>query len=96
MQIKAVVFDMDGVITDTEKLYRKIYEWVLEKRREGNTEFQYDLNPHRFNGQVEGIVKVMFSKTLRWLYGMVLFLILVVIMYYLWPNILEALCRCSN
>ncbi len=87
---------LDAFFLRTEKLYRKMYEWVLEKRREGETEFQYDLNPHRFNGQVESIVKVMFSKTLRWFYGMILFLIVVVIIYYLWPSILDVLCSCRK
>lgn len=87
---------LDAFFLRTEKLYRKMYDWVLEKRREGKKDFQYDLNPHRFNNQVENIVKVMFSKTLKWFYGMILFLIVVVIVYYLWPSILDVLCNCRK
>jgi len=87
---------LDAFFLRTEKLYRKMYEWVLDKRRKGEKDFQYDLNPHRFSGHVESLIKVMFSKTLRWFYGMVLFVLLIVIFYYLWPSILDALCQCGK
>ena len=74
---------LDAFFLRTEKLYRKMYEWVLEKRQKGEKDFQYNLNPHRFNEQVESIAKVMFSKTLKWFYGMILFLIVTAIVYYL-------------
>lgn len=87
---------LDAFFLRTEKMYRKMYEWVLKKRKEGEADFQYDLNPHRFDGQVENIIKVMFSNTLIWFYGMILFLIVVVIVYYLWPVILDVLCECKK
>lgn len=87
---------LDAFFLRTEKMYRKMYEWVLKKRKEGEIDFQYDLNPHRFDGQVESIIEVMFSNTLRWFYGMMLFLIVVVIVYYLWPVILDVLCECKK
>ncbi len=39
---------LDAFFLYTEKLYRKMYEWVIEKRPQGNEEKRYDLNPHRF------------------------------------------------
>ncbi len=39
----------DAFFLWTEKRYRKIYIWVLAKRREGDFTLQYDLNPTRFN-----------------------------------------------
>lgn len=87
---------LDAFFLRTEKLYRKLYGWALENRNQGNKDFQYDLNPHRFDGQVEGIGKVMFSKTLRWFYGVICLIIVIIVLYYLWPNILEFICPCRK
>lgn len=67
---------LDGFFLRTEKLYREMYNWMLEKRREGSKEAQYDLNPERFDSQVGSIRKVMWSKTLRWFYLIICLLIL--------------------
>ena len=61
---------LDGFFLRTEKMYREMYKWVLEKRSEDDKTFLYDLNPTRFNDQVEPLWKVMVSITLRWFYGM--------------------------
>jgi hypothetical protein len=60
---------LDAFFLRTEKMYRKMYEWVLRKRGENDTSFLYDLNPHRFKGEVDSTWKVMWSITLRWFYG---------------------------
>lgn len=60
---------LDAFFLRTEKMYRKMYEWVLKKRAEEDTSFLYDLNPHRFKGDVDSTWKVMWSITLRWFYG---------------------------
>lgn len=80
---------LDGFFLRTEKLYRQLYSWVLANRKKGNREYQYDLNPHRFDSEVDGIFKVMFSKTLRWFYLPIYMIILIVIVCYLWPCICE-------
>lgn len=96
IMVSASFWYLDAFFLRIEKLYRKLYEWVLENRKQGKRDYQYDLNPHRFDMQVEGIIKVMFSKTLRWFYGVIFFLILIVILYYLWPNVLEIICTCRK
>ena len=83
---------LDAFFLRTEKLYKKLYEWVLEKRNQGKKDFQYDLNPHRFDKEVESVVKVMFSKTLRWFYGVICIIIIIIVLYYLWPDILDLIC----
>lgn len=39
---------LDAFFLYTEKLYRKMYEWVITERLNANSEKMYDLNPHRF------------------------------------------------
>ena len=82
---------LDAFFLRTEKLYRKMYEWVLEKRKRGNIEYQYDLNPHRFDKEVDNLMRIMFSDTLRWFYGSIAFLIVVALVYYIGPNILKSI-----
>lgn len=36
---------LDAFFLHIEKKYRKMYTWVLRERKQGNTEYQYDLNP---------------------------------------------------
>lgn len=65
-----IFWGLDAYFLQLERIYRKRYEWVLENRRpEGNLEMLYDLNPHHFHYDVEGILGVMFSKTLFPIYG---------------------------
>ena len=87
---------LDGFFLRTEKLYRKMYEWVLKNRKKGNKDYQYDLNPQRFDGEVESIFKVMTSKTLRWFYGAILVLITLIGLYYLFSAILSLICSCAS
>lgn len=74
---------LDTFFLHTEEMYRKMYEWVLDKRKSDDLEYQYDLNPHRFNNEVDSFCKVMFSKTLRVFYGIPVFVVFAVILYQL-------------
>jgi hypothetical protein len=44
---------LDAFFLYTEKLYRKMYEWVINERLNSNSEKMYDLNPHRFKEQLK-------------------------------------------
>lgn len=77
---------LDAFFLRTERLYRKLYEWVLVKRVEGSRELQYNLNPHRFDADIVGIVKIMFSKTLCCFYGIVILIIIAIAIYYKFIN----------
>lgn len=72
---------LDAFFLQTEKMYRKIYEWVIEARKKNDFNFLYDLNPHRFKDQVESRWKVMWSITLRVFYGIPSLIIIVIIIY---------------
>ena len=84
---------LDSFFLRTEKMYREMYVWVLEKRKENDESYLYDLNPHRFEKQVDSIKKVMWSTTLRWFYGIPLLITIGVIVY----RIIKALiCKGGN
>ena len=70
---------LDAFFLRTEKMYRKMYEWVLEKRKNDDSTFLYDLNPNRFKDGVGSIREVMLSITLKCFYGIPVLLTLVVI-----------------
>ena len=74
---------LDAIYLRSEKLYRKLYEWVVHERLKNNDEELYVLNPHRFDDEVESTLKVMLSTTLKWFYGMPIILICFLILYHL-------------
>ena len=70
---------LDAFFLRTEKIYRKIYDWVLEMRPKNNRELLYQLNPKEYDGKiekVESIRKVMWSRTLRWFYSIPLIIVI--------------------
>ncbi|MDD2229927.1 MAG: hypothetical protein PHY48_11000 [Candidatus Cloacimonetes bacterium] len=69
---------LDAFFLRTEKMYRKLYEWIIEARPKGNTDKLYDLNPLRFKDEVDSMWKVMISKTLRVFYGIMVLTLLCV------------------
>lgn len=90
---------LDGFFLRTEKIYRKIYDWVLEVRPKNNRELMYQINPICFKGkigEVESIWKIMWSKTLRWFYLIPLLIVMVVFVIKYFPifSILQ-ICRCK-
>lgn len=74
---------LDAIYLRSEKLYRKLYEWVVHERLKNNDEELYILNPHRFDDEVESTLEVMLSTTLKWFYGMPIILICFLILYHL-------------
>jgi hypothetical protein len=60
---------LDAFFLRTERMYRKMYDWVVSHRLRGDLEYLFDLNPDRFSKNVSGIIGTMFSKTLQVFYG---------------------------
>lgn len=60
---------LDAVFLHTERKYRKMYAWVLQERKKGNTEYQYDLDSSRFKKEAGRGICAFFSKTLALFYG---------------------------
>lgn len=61
---------LDAYYLQLERRYRYLYKWAIEKRKMGDEELLFDLNPGRFSNKVGGIISVAFSKTLLLFYGL--------------------------
>lgn len=72
---------LDAFFLQTERMYRKMYEWVLGARAKNDLSNLYDLNPKRFKDQVDSRGIVMWSVTLRVFYGIPLAVILTIIAF---------------
>lgn len=70
---------LDAFFLHTERKYCKMYTWILQERKKGNTEYQYDLNPTRFNKDVGCMSHSFFSKTLLLFYGIPVIVIILLI-----------------
>ncbi|MGL5428188.1 MAG: hypothetical protein ACRDAS_09780 [Cetobacterium sp.] len=81
----------DTFFLQLERKYRRKYNWVIENRH-SNQIFFYNLNPNESgmwlpnpSTKIE-FWQVFFSKTLIFLYGTVIFLLIVSIALYLYKN----------
>lgn len=72
---------LDAFFLRTEKMYRKMYEWIIVNRPNKIKDHLYDLNPHRFSNEVDSKWKVMWSVTLRYFYGIPFLITLAIIIY---------------
>ena len=66
---------LDAFFLKTERLFRKKYEWVIQKRMHGISDHLYDLNPYNEHmwlrpedGRIN-VPQIMVSKTLLPFYG---------------------------
>ena len=66
---------LDTYYLRMERIYRALYAWVIKNRPTSN-EYLFDLNPKRFEGEVDGYLKTMFSISLRMFYGGLLIMLL--------------------
>lgn len=70
---------LDAYFLRLERMYRKLYEWVLIARKNNDDSFLYDLNPYRFEENVNSILETMFSCSLKYYYGTPIILIIFII-----------------
>jgi hypothetical protein len=70
-----VFWFLDAWFLWQERLYRKLYDWVVENRMQTDEEL-FNLNAYRFVDEVDSPVGIMFSITLGWFYGSIGTLIL--------------------
>jgi hypothetical protein len=75
-----VFWCLDAYFLRTERLYRKLYDWLIINRQKSD-EFLLDMNKasleKRFGKEVPCILQVMLSKTLVTFYGALLVIIIV-------------------
>jgi hypothetical protein len=75
--IPLVVFwFLDAYFLWQERLYRKLYDWVIHNRLRTD-EHLFDMNAYRFKDQVQSRLRIMFSVTLGWFYGAIAVLVAV-------------------
>ena len=69
---------LDSFFLLTERLYRRKYNWIIQNRLESDDKI-FDLNPNTFKDKKKDKeIKIMFSKTLRCFYLMLLGTVLLV------------------
>ena len=71
---------LDAYFLKQERIYRKLYEWVVVERKKGNEEHLYSLSPHnRF--ETANVLKIMFSGTLLPFYLIPIILLFLIIIF---------------
>ena len=70
---------LDAFFLRTEKMYRKMYEWVI-KNRPVSEERMYELDPRKYIKDVESIKDVMLSPTLKVFFGIPILILLFIIL----------------
>lgn len=71
---------LDTFFLRTEKMYRKMYEWVIKNRLQSD-ERMYELDPRKYENEVESTKNVMFSSTLKVFFGIPTLVLLFIILY---------------
>jgi len=73
---------LDAFFLRTEKKFRKMYKWVITNRMKRDDNM-YDVDPNQYNDEVESLLSVMFSKTLKVFFGIPFLILFTIIIYHL-------------
>ena len=71
-----VFWFLDAYFLLQERMYRKLYEWVVNNRLE-TEEYLFDMDANRFRDKVQSIPGIMCSITLVLFYGFIAILIII-------------------
>ena len=71
-----IFWALDAYFLRHERMYRELYKWVAENRLRDDTNL-LDMKATRFKKNIGSVPKIMFSKTLGWLYCGVLVMVVV-------------------
>lgn len=83
--VTGVFWGLDAFFLKMETLFRWKYEWVIEKRKAGEKNYLYNLNPHNKNMWLDAesknthFVKFLWNKTLVPYYGGVIGIIILLL-----------------
>jgi len=66
---------LDAYFLWQEKMYRRLYDWVISNRLKTD-EYLFNMNAYRFKDSVQSKIRIMFSITLGWFYGLIAVLII--------------------
>ena len=75
-----VFWFLDAYFLWQERMYRKLYEWVINNRLKTD-EYLFDMNAYRFKDKVQSRFRIMFSITLGWFYGSIAVLIVIYLVF---------------
>jgi hypothetical protein len=76
---------LDAYFLQQERLYRKLYQWVVENRMLSEKHL-FSLSTARVQDQNKPIIRIMFSTTLGVFYGGALLLVIIYISYITYFN----------
>jgi len=68
-----VFWFLDAYFLWLERLYRRLYNWVVENRLQTD-EYLFDMSIDRFKYDEQSKLRIMFSITLGWFYGSIFIL----------------------
>jgi len=71
-----VFWFLDAYFLWQERMYRKLYDWVI-KNRLSTDEYLFNMNAYRFKNEVQSKFRIMFSITLGWFYGSIAILVII-------------------
>ncbi len=71
-----VFWFLDAYFLWQERMYRKLYEWVVKNRLKTD-EYLFDMNAYRFKDEVQSKHRIMLSITLGWFYGSIAILTII-------------------
>jgi len=72
---------LDAFFLQKEKMYRKMYEWSLEKRNQDDFSRLYELDPNRFKRDVDSKGKIMLSLSLILFYDIPFLIVIAIFVY---------------
>jgi len=72
---------LDAYFLQRERMYRRLYEWVIENRMTDETHL-FSLNTVRFRSQRKPLISIMFSLTLLSFYGGALILVAFYVLFF--------------
>ena len=75
-----VFWFLDAYFLWQERLYRRLYNWVI-KNRTNTDQYLFDMNAYRFKNEEQSRLRIMFSITLGWFYGLIFILTLIYATY---------------
>lgn len=75
-----VFWSLDAYFVWQERMYRKLYEWVIKNRLKTDL-YLFDMNAYRFKDVVQSKFQIMFSTTLGWFYGSIAILMVIYLIY---------------
>lgn len=74
---------LDSFFLQQEKMYRKLYEHATKLKK--LEEIKFSLNASIYKNDVPNLIKIMFSKTLRWFYGPIILVIVIALFSFKFP-----------